>query len=314
MLISIILCTYNGSGRLASVVESIGRQAGVENINFELLIIDNASTDGTKSEVDALSSRFPWIRYIHEDTLGLNYARNRGIKASAGDIIIFIDDDITLESSWLSALDGFFVANPEAMLAGGRVSCIVPSDVAIPQWLALTGEYSFPYITFDVQYGDTVQKLPLTDYCMPVGPNMAFRREVFDRHGFFRTDLGLKGKSLMPGAEFEFFKRLSCHDLCWFYLPAAHVFHPIKSSQLSQDYFLKRTYGVGRVAAKTILLPSHIRKIGSLPIFCIRLFLEALFRYLAATVSHDNTKVFYCKAQVYKVLGMSREYIAPRTD
>jgi len=311
-LISIILSTHNGANRLSDLFDSFCDQNDLSLINFEFIAVDNGSNDETCNIIKGYCIRFPWLKYVKEGNLGINYARNRGILEAKGDVVIFVDDDISFSKEWLSAYQELFDSKPDALVAGGRVSCILPDGVMVPSWLQLKGDYSFPYITFSVEYGEIVDLIAFGSGLMPVGPNMAFRREVFNEFGLFRTDLGLKGKSLMPGAEYEYFSRLQYKILQWYYVPGAHVFHPIKTSQLSRDYFLKRTFGVGRVAAKTMILPSTVRRIGLLPVFCIRMLFENILRYIKSLGSFNARKIFYCKAQIYKIAGIIYEFVFPR--
>jgi glycosyltransferase involved in cell wall biosynthesis len=314
-LISIILATHNGAARLPDLFSSFCEQINFSEIHFEFIAVDNASTDSTSKIFLELQLKLPWLKYVYEDQLGLNYARNRGISEAEGDFLIIIDDDIQFGKSWLSAYKCLFDSQSDLMLAGGRVSCMVPQEIAIPPWLSLDGNFSFPYITVNLELGEKIQAISLQDgVAMPVGANMAFRRDVFQLYGMFRTDLGLKGNSLMPGAEFEYFRRLANYGLSWYYLPLAQVYHPIKSSQMNKSYFLKRTFGVGRVAAKTEVIPGSTRKIGSVPLFCFRLLLENTFLYITTVLSTNHPKTFYRKAQIFKTAGMIYEYILPRKN
>lgn len=312
-MITVILSTYNGANRLMPVLNSFSNVDGLSNIDFELLIIDNGSTDETYAIISKFQQNFVWARYIYEGNSGLNNARNRGILEANGEILIFIDDDLEFVKTWLLAFDELFINHPNALLAGGKLTSVVPHGVQIPSWLAIEGDNSFPYITVSVDHGDKVKSIPLATDSMPVGANMAIRKTVFEQYGLFRADLGLKGNSLMPGAEYEFFMRLAQSNIDWHYVPLAQVFHPIKTSQISQSYFLKRTYGVGRVAAKTMTLSNDTRKIGTMPLFCISLFFEAVIKYFLSLPRSNPQKSFYCKAQIYKVLGMIREWVRPRT-
>lgn len=313
-MLSIILSTYNGAKRLPGLFESFFEQEGLSAINFEFIVVDNASNDETLGIIENYRANKPWIRYVKEEKLGLNYARNRGVSEAKGEILIFIDDDITFSNTWLFAYHNLFISNPNALLAGGKVTCSLSRNIEKPKWLDMDGEFSFPYITVSVDYGDSVKLISLEGGTMPVGANMAFRRKVIEEFGVFRTDFGLKGKSLMPGAEFEYFNRLRQKELKWFYVPNANVFHPVKSSQLCQSYFLKRTFGVGRVAAKTMIIPAHTRKLGPIPIFCFRLLLESIWKYIHALPSCNSSKCFFRKAQIYKMFGLIYEWVNPRIN
>lgn len=91
--ISFIVPVYNCKDYLCGCVESI-RSAGAED--YELLLIDDGSTDGSGELCDALAGRYSRVRVIHQTNAGVSSARNRGIGEADGDYILFVDADDTL--------------------------------------------------------------------------------------------------------------------------------------------------------------------------------------------------------------------------
>jgi glucosyl-dolichyl phosphate glucuronosyltransferase len=118
---------------------------------------------------------FPW-RLLDEPTPGVNFARNLGIRKAAGDLLIFVDSDLRFTTAWLQAYAAAAERHPGEAVFAGRVHV---GDI--------DGDSEGPG---------------------PVGPNMAFRRSVFERFGPFDTRFGLRPGSFVPGAEAEYFDRL----------------------------------------------------------------------------------------------------------
>src|SRR5690242_5620823 len=102
MNISVILCTFNRYSHLDIALNSIAASDVPENVEWEILVVDNNSTDRTREVVYNLMNRFPErIRYFFEPHPGKSYALNTGIRQAAGEILVFTDDDVIVEPAWL---------------------------------------------------------------------------------------------------------------------------------------------------------------------------------------------------------------------
>src|SRR4029450_8136983 len=91
--VSIIICTRNRAESLKPTLESIGRASIPQGWNVELLVVDNGSTDHTKSVLNETVMTNVTLRCVYEKTPGLSNARNAGIRETTGEIILFTDDD-----------------------------------------------------------------------------------------------------------------------------------------------------------------------------------------------------------------------------
>src|SRR3954462_2477424 len=147
--LSIVLPTYNRAGELHLAVESALEQTAAAD-RYELLIVDNASKDGTPAVLEELTRQYPGrIRALRESRQGVSYARQAGIDAAHGDIIAFFDDDVRVSRKWVATILESFAAHPELECVGGRV---------LPMWSApppswLTPEHWAPLGLQD--FGDT---------------------------------------------------------------------------------------------------------------------------------------------------------------
>ena len=101
MKISFIIPVYNCKRFLPECVSSI---RSAELPDYEILLIDDGSTDGSGFLCDDLAASFPEVRVIHQSNAGVSAARNRGVLESAGELILFIDADDSIEPELLSAI------------------------------------------------------------------------------------------------------------------------------------------------------------------------------------------------------------------
>src|SRR5678815_492050 len=108
--ISVVISTYNRASVLPAAIESILRQNAPE-VNYELIVVDNNSTDDTRQVVESFSNRN--VRYVFEAKQGPSHGRNAGIANARGRIIAFTDDDVRPAADWLSNIKRAFDNNPD---------------------------------------------------------------------------------------------------------------------------------------------------------------------------------------------------------
>src|ERR1700683_3449953 len=102
--ITVLLCTHNRAQSLPIALESIATQILPQSVGWEILVVDNNSSDETRQVVDDFCRRCPQIRYLFESKQGISHARNSGIQNARGEILAFIDDDETAGIDWLKNL------------------------------------------------------------------------------------------------------------------------------------------------------------------------------------------------------------------
>lgn len=264
LTVSFIICTYNRANYLSDTLNSLLKSAPA-NCSFEILVIDNNSSDETPSVVQKLTESNPEVelRYIKETQQGLSHARNRGIKESNATFVVFLDDDIIASKSLIPEWLSFFSENPNVLAAGGRIH--VQFDDPRPSWMS---HFLLPLLGYH-DLGNSKKKYPTNKY--PFGGNMGFKKSVFEDIGLFDTDLGRKGKSLNAGEEKELFRRLRDRSADIHYLPQAFLHHRVNKKRLTTDYIRKQALGLGQsmklqMAEATIrqFLANWIQEIGKL--------------------------------------------------
>jgi glycosyltransferase involved in cell wall biosynthesis len=264
MNITVILCTLHHSQGLAKVLSSLACSSLPAEVGWEVLVVDNNSTDQTREVVEEFCRRIPaHFRYLFEPQPGKSYALNAGIRESWGEVLAFLDDDVTVEPTWLynltKALDGHEWAG-----AGGRI--VLKWPTSIPGWLSVEGPYVRHYLPgFDK--GETAGELAETPY----GANMAYRKKMFDKYGGFRTDLGPSPNPEIPHffEDAEFGSRVLAAGEKLRYEPSAVIYHAIREDRIRKTYFLDRCFDWGRGKAKLSAVP-RLRLLCSFAAWVVR--------------------------------------------
>jgi glucosyl-dolichyl phosphate glucuronosyltransferase len=251
--VTVILCTYNRDHCLKKALGCIADSVLPPQVDWEVLIVDNNSNDHTPEVAKEFTDRNPdRFRYVVEPQQGKSYALNTGIRESRGEVLVFVDDDVTVEPTWLANLTKA-LENSEWAGVGGRT--LLADSLSPPLWLALSGPYRMEYVLaplFDL--GD--QPCALDN--PPYGANMAYRKEMFAKYGLFRTDLGPSPDPEVPrpNEDTEFGRRLMAGGERLQYEPRAVIHHPISEQRLRKDYFLNWWFDLGR---------AQIREVGRRP-------------------------------------------------
>jgi glycosyltransferase involved in cell wall biosynthesis len=132
MDVSVVVPTYNRRQLLAQTLNSL-RQQKAGAIRYEVIVVDNDSSDDTPTVVAQFREGWPDLKYAHEPRRGVSHARNTGIGAAQADIIAFTDDDVEPQPTWVASIKQAFDAHPEVDCIGGRINA--RWTTAPPSWL-----------------------------------------------------------------------------------------------------------------------------------------------------------------------------------
>jgi glycosyltransferase involved in cell wall biosynthesis len=305
MDLSVIICTYNRADMLEGCLECLASQQGVEQLDWEVVVVDNNCTDGTPALVDRLSRRLPIrLRSVREPQQGLNYARNRGVDCTRGTYFAFIDDDILVDAGWLCAIYTALVGH-DADAVGGRIH--LPQTVVLPSWIA---PEMYGFLGFQ-DFGDNPFLMD-GQQRYPFGGNMAFHRRVVQRIGLFNPRLGRRGAGttraeVFKGAETDYFHRLAAAGGRIHYQPLAIVYHRIKPFQLEKRYFRAIHFNAGYQQAYHAE-SHHGRHVFGMPLFLFPQTLRAASKYLRLLVTVGPDRAFRQQMAVGHFLGMLQGY------
>lgn len=238
IIVSVIICTYNRSHYLKKCITSFLRQ-NCELKDFEILIIDNNSTDQTVQTFKELATTSQHqLYYFKEENQGLSHARNRGIKEARGKFIAFVDDDAEAEVDYIKNMITIITQHQLVQVFGGKT---IPSfESSPPKWLST---YLMPLYA-QLNLGNSFKKMKKGQF--PVGANMVFKKDILPNNEPFDTDLGRNGESLESGEEKHLFNELRKNNIIPYYAPNCQVKHLIPEKRLSLDYIKKQALGTGK--------------------------------------------------------------------
>ena len=237
--LSVVICTYNRSAMLVRTLKSFFEQKELENAPFELIVVDNNSTDDTRRVVEGFGPR-PSLRYTFEPRQGLSAARNRGIQESRGRFVAFLDDDVIVDAHWLTNLRRAF-AETNAAVVGGR--SYLAFDTPPPDWLGP----EFRTLLSEADLGSA--RIDVPDGKGLFGLNLSFEKSALVGAGGFDEQLGRTGTALLGGEETAVMRRIAAAGGRIVYAPGVVVGHIIDGPRLRWDYFERLAVGMGRSLA-----------------------------------------------------------------
>lgn len=242
--VTVVICCHNSAARLPATLAHLARQRTPADVDWEVLVVDNASTDAT-----AASARHLWpdgapapLRVISEPTPGLAHARRRGFEASDHDVLTFVDDDNWVEEGYIAEVARIFTTHADVGACGARGVAAFEADP--PAWFAqLAHHYAIGPQAEHEGY------VPIETRKILWGAGLSIRRAALEQlyAAGFQVLLGARtGGSLMSGddAELCFALRLAGWQL--YYSPALGYHHYIPVERLTWEYATRLQDGLGR--------------------------------------------------------------------
>ena len=232
--VSVVVCTYSVE-RFDYVVDCISSLKKQTLHPKEIILI----LDRDKALIDFYGSRMPTdLKIVVSNGFGLSNARNAGVKSAEGEIVAFIDDDATADEKWLENLVKNYEIDPLVLGVGGLIKPLWESKR--PSW--------FPE-ELDWIVGCSYKGLPENKAIIRnlIGCNMSFRKIVFEKAGYFSTDVGRVGSKLAGHEDTEFSIRITekipgCKIL---YDPGVVVYHKVPKSRANLKYVARRSFAEG---------------------------------------------------------------------
>lgn len=318
MRFSIVIPTYNRACDLRETLISVAGLATKDP--WEVIIVDNNSSDKTSDVVQNAQAWFPvQLLYVFEGEQGRCAALNAGIRVSSGEIILTTDDDVRVEADWLDraaeALDrlgGDYV--------GGKVLPIWGAKR--PEWLPNRGGRHWAVIAL-LDYGSEPIEFKRL---MPLGVNIAFRREAFQRAGLWDNRVGRKAGTLLGQEVREWGLRARAAGLTGFYTPEMVIHHKIPADRLTKRYFRRWFYwhGISRAMLyaqkkidmeapeETTLDYSKVPHIAGVPRYMYRSCVSAFANMIGAGFRRDRIAAFEHELWIWFFAGIVRRRFQDR--
>ena len=246
-IISAVICTHNRAGYLRKAIRSLTEQS-LPQERFEILIVDNCSTDTTKDIAEEFAKIAP-VRYLYESELGLSHARNCGWRSAKGEYVAYLDDDAIASPEWLEKIiDAFEAMEPRPGCVGGKTEPLW--EAPRPSWLSDQLVCGLSVVDWSVS-PRFLEDLT-TEWL--VGANIAFPVNVLEAVGGFSGEIGRIGRGMLSGEEIFLMKQMMKAGYRCFYHPEIKAYHHINKSRLAKSWFRRRYYWQGESDAVMIML------------------------------------------------------------
>lgn len=217
--LSVLLCTWNNSQRLAVTLDAIAQCDIPEGVRWELVVVNNNSTDSTEVVIKQFKGRLP-IRYVHESKQGLSNARNAGLAVASGEWVLFTDDDVRPYPGWIAAYVQAIERHPVGYYFGGPLESEFEAHPPAAELLRHA-----PWSVKGLSWGDESREVTPREKF--VSANWACRRDILLQVGGFNPHLGLNPDAgvIRVGEESDLMERLQESGVRPWYLPAAKLRH-----------------------------------------------------------------------------------------
>ncbi len=236
---SIIIPTYNRLKLLQELLDSML----VQQFNckqFEFLVIDNNSTEDVEKVVMDFRHahrRFN-LKYHRESRQGVQYAWNKGIEMAQGQLLVFVDDDITFHKDYFHFLETNFQGEIKNIAGGGKVAPVFEHQK--PAWIS---KYVMPYFA-EINLGE---KTNFPKKKNPLAANMLISKDVFERAGKFNTEKYNEKNLITPGTfEGDLFRRIARLNIPIYYFGDLVVWHLISKEKISKSHIKSQAIELGK--------------------------------------------------------------------
>jgi len=275
---SVIICAYTEKRwrDLNGAVESLTRQT---LLPAEVIVVADHNPDLFRR----IQRELPAVNVVeNHEPHGLSGARNSGLAAASGDVIVFLDDDAVAEPNWLAELTRGY-SDPNVIGVGGA---------SLPMWMEKQPTW-FPE-EFNWVVGCSYRGLPVSTATVRnlIGCNMSFRRELFDAVGGFRNGIGRVDTRPLGCEETELCIRTNQHwpERIMLYEPNARVHHRVPRNRAQWGYFFSRCYSEGLAKAFVSRFVGARDGLASEWEYSLKTLPQGVIRGVTdATVSHDPT-------------------------
>ena len=244
MKLSVIIPTRNRMLTLMDALESILVEQSLSPEKYEILVVDNGSTDNTAKAIYQKNRDCGRIRYLYASEPGLHVARHLGAQEAKGEILVYIDDDVILQPGWLEAIELAFT-EPSVSLVGGK---ILPRwEDKVPDWVNLFKQetefgWTLGYLSL-LDFGEITREIPGQ---FVFGCNFSIRKSVLFECGGFNPD-SMPQELLRFRGDGETALSLEVMKKGYkvVYEPKATLYHRVPSERLTIEYFCQRAFNQG---------------------------------------------------------------------
>jgi glycosyltransferase involved in cell wall biosynthesis len=238
--LTLLIPTYNRAEALRQTLDALV-DVDRSEIDCEIVVIDNNSTDKTADVVNGFRRKLP-LSLLTETRQGKNCALNKALtECSLKEIVVFADDDVTPAKDWFQEIISSTRRWPAIDVFGGKIDVLWP-DRREPEWAVEDWIKAFGFSWHHYAEGEVLYKPPAS----PFGPNFWVRKAVFEIVPLFDETIGPNSKNRIMGSEASFLMELQRHGFQMLYYPAACVQHRVIRRQCRLPALRRRAYTFGR--------------------------------------------------------------------
>ena len=286
MLVTVAICTWNRAELLANTLRKFTELSLPNQDQWELIVVNNNSTDSTDDVLLSFKNKLP-LRRIFESKPGLSNARNSAVREARGDYIIWTDDDVLVDSDWLSSYIRAFKQFPDAAVFGGPIKPWfegVPPAWLLNSWNLVSSAFAAR------DFGEKTISFDVAEGRLPFGANYGIRMKE-QKAFLYDPELGLKEENIVLGEEIKVIKAILISGGEGWWVPDAKVLHWIPKKRQSFDYLKKYFIGKGRTLIKQGKAYGGVSFQG-IPFRLLRRYFKTLVRsYLAKMIWGEEVYV-----------------------
>ncbi len=232
--LSVLICTYNRCDILAECLESLTKQTAAPD-DFEVLVINNNSTDQTQATATSFVSKIPNLRVILEQQQGLSYARNRAYQEAHAEWVLYLDDDALASENLVERALWTIEHHPYKMFGGVALPWYkYPKPYWYKDKYVATNQLPYPTVT------------PVRGDQFAIGCIMVIHKPTLAAYGGFDVRLGMIGDKIAYNEEIELQKRLRAAGIAVAHDPDLFIYHLVAPYKLTVDWFFKSAFALGR--------------------------------------------------------------------
>lgn len=277
---TVAIPTYNGAIRLPKLLDKLQSQTGIEQISWEIIVVDNNSTDDTAKVVEDYQGNgllsIP-LKYVLEPEQGAAFARLRAVREARGELVGFLDDDNLPDPDWIAQAYLFAKEHPQAGAFSGQIHGAFEVEPPknferIQAFLAIR------------EHGSTPHQFEPDKLRLPPAASLVIRKQAWCESVPLRPTLTGKLPGVMvQGDDYE--PLLYMHKAGWeiWYHPELHTYHQIPSWRLERDYLLSISRGCGLATCQLRMINA---KSWQKPVILIRTLLGNLRRVVRQLIKY----------------------------
>jgi glycosyltransferase involved in cell wall biosynthesis len=294
---TVAIPTYNGASRLPELLKRLQNQINTENISWEIIVVDNNSTDNTSQVIQDFQAnwQYPYpLKYYFEKKQGAAYARKRAVEEAKGLLIGFLDDDNYPVNDWVAGAYNFAQNSPRVGAYGSRIH----------PWWEVEPPDDFQYIASFLAITDRGD-LPLLYHSknnlLPPSAGLVVRRKAWLES--IPDKLILTGRvtgNMLTGEDLEMLSYIQKNGWEIWYNPNMVIYHKIPSTRLQREYLLPFFQGIG--------LSRHVTRMVKIkptykPLFFLAYIISDSIKIISHLVKHRHKVktdlIIACQMQLF---------------